>query len=201
MITQIVNLATNWTTGVNRLTVGALSILWLDFLGLAPSPIPDSISVENIEVRLGALAGALVFLLASLLLGSLIVPLGRIGFGNPAISEARKVQRFKRIGETQNPLLMELCREAHNRADIVMGVMGLIFFIVLTALVAILTGTHSGSVPLFEDAHQPSLTSIQISAVTLFAFVMGRWMKRTVCETLERLDDLFATEKQMSDNP
>lgn len=190
MIAQITNFASGWTSGLNRLAIGALALIWLGYIGLAPSFVQNLDFVSNSEVRIGAIAGLLMFILVGLLLGAMIIPLGRNGIGSEVLSEKSRMSRIKLVGSSQNPLLIEACRDAHERADVVTGVMGLLFFCTIAFFLKIIEAALEGNIE-FLTASESTDSNVHVLPWLVGAIAFSWWMRRTVCESLNEIDALF----------
>jgi hypothetical protein len=197
---QVTTLSTNWTSSLNRFAIGLLALYFVGQSGLMPVFSTESFQVDLERINVASLAWLLSILVGSQFLGMMIVPLGRPMIFNKGLRESARIKRSKIIGESGNVLLIELCRDAHAKAEVASGVMGLLAFALLLGLTSWITSLVVGND--IELLVEHSGSNNELSIVWGFAgIVTGWWLKHSVNETLVELDRVCGPHTELDEHP
>ena len=145
----------NWSSLLTRVGFGTLALIVGAWLFDLP-PLLSSELMTTSEFTLGFVVLAILWFLASMLLGAIVVMLGAFG-GASQFSELSRTRRAHRVGQTGNTLLAELLRDANLKYDIAAGFFGLMYFAAVLAFTEWIT--RSGGGPNADAAQTLSVQS------------------------------------------
>ncbi len=197
----LIEVTKSWSSNFNRFAVGSLAIFYFHSIGFLPIPPLDKAVLGSTPVDLSFFIGLIAFTVSSSLLGMLIVPLGRPAFESETFSEKSRLRRAMRVGSSQNAMLIEMCRDAHAKAELAMGVMGLIIFCVTITLVWMgyswFFGELSETISFGVDR-----SNLDTLPAAFLGIATSWWMKHAVGNTLREIDaitDYVSSEAKTHD--
>ncbi|MEZ5732012.1 MAG: hypothetical protein R3D97_06775 [Paracoccaceae bacterium] len=161
MFQSTIEASKNWSSLLTRVGFGTLALIAGAWLFRLPSPLDTSLMTAS-EFTLGFVAQAVVWLLASMLLGAVVVMLGAFG-GDRQFSDVSRTRRAHRVGQTGNTLLAELLRDANLKYEIAAGFFGLLMFASVLGLAEWITRSN-------EIAHDNGIDAIQLPFWKLAVF-------------------------------
>jgi hypothetical protein len=189
MFASAIEVSRAWGSGLNRLGWGFISVLMLSWsVGIAA---PDVlISESSYPTGASTLIGALVLVLASALLGSMTITLGRITETSP-YTITKRTLLAERIGRLNNVLLMQLFGEASLRYEMVMGVRGTLIFAGLSFLNRLFTDSTAPDIDFSLQAPSAPV----ISGIVL-AIIFETLLRRTSTEGFDALEKAIAVAER-----
>ena len=168
---------------LTRLGVGALSLYIV-----AQSPLlPSSFNLFDAErmINFGDLPLAILWTLLSLVSGAIVIMLGTLGTSKRATEKAR-VLRAYRVGQTGNPLLQNLLKDAHQKLEIAFGCMGLLYVLLLTGGLSLFV---LESIAMAEyEARLDTTEPITVAVAGGIAGLSGVLLQRSVISSIEAID-------------
>jgi hypothetical protein len=184
MLSSALEVSKAWSTGLNRLGWGCTSALML-FWGLGNSVIPIFDREKGTDISEHTLVAVLLLLLASAVVGSMVISLGSLA-ERSKMTLSRRLLLAERIGRLNNSLLAHHYGDATLRYEMAAGVKGTL----MIGAFAVFNRWLSGSFPAGNGSLDsgPSF-SWPIMAGILFAFFFDWLLNRSSSEAFEALEE------------
>ncbi len=191
---MLIDIGRNWTPGFHRFAMGAMVIYFFHASNIIPfhAVFPENPSETGLSTS--SVVTLIAFVSGSSIIGLLVAPLGTLSAFNPAFKEERKIARAIAVGQTQNPILIEYCRDAEAKADLAKGLVGLVTFLVISIIAIVAFSWISGETNDLEPA-QESFSWLPILG-GFGAFLFGKWLRYSAVRSLLALDRALGIDSE-----
>ena len=188
MLHSTIEASKNWSSLLTRVGFGTLALIVGAWLFDLP-PLLSSELMTTSEFTLGFVVLAILWFLASMLLGAIVVMLGAFG-GASQFSELSRTRRAHRVGQTGNTLLAELLRDANLKYDIAAGFFGLMYFAAVLAFTVWIT--RSGGGPNADAAQTLSVQSWNVVVFGGLGGLTSLWIRRSATSSIVAIDQVLS---------
>lgn len=183
--------ATNsWSNSVTRLGFGGVGLFvahLFEVVNLPGDPLSISLDGGN-----NSLIGFVVFLLASLILGAVILAIGDT-VSPRDFSPRMRMERALRVGKTNNALFAQAYQNEMQKLDMAIGFVGLMIFFVFLFAINLLPPTSVFLSPSRLGFSKPGDFSwISLIVILLAGYGFGYALKHSAFSGLRAIDDVLA---------
>lgn len=190
---MLFEISRNWGTSFQRFSIGALAIFALDMIGLIQIGSIHSLSISSSDIAISSLVGIIAFFTAASVLGMLVSPLGNLIVSKKVFSEDRRMNRAFVVGQSQNPLLIEACRDAEAKAEIAKSVMGLVTFVFLVSIFWFFWGDQTNGTAPKRPEGTPS--DLRMGILGAMGAGFGMWLEHVASKSLLAIENVMNTEQ------
>ncbi len=174
----------NWTSTLTRLAFGVLAVSELTMAGWFPNVFDQSASAPDYSDWRNA-PSFVIWVLASIILGSIIVHVGSIA--NPkAFGSYSRAYRCYRVGKLGNQPFASLVNDEHAKLELAAGMIGIFF---LTAFLCLFSSPYLDSYLALRNMF--SFTPIGAKGVAFIAILyclVTFLIRRSAVNGLEAID-------------
>lgn len=187
---QVFDFARNWSSLLTRLGIGLIFLWFLQATGIlnANFELGNTTSVET----LGKLALGLI---VSLVIGGVAVDIGQLAFRSEFnITDLALIA--KKVGETNNPLLIERLRDAFNKMELAAGLAGLVVSCLVIVAIASAVPSANNNLEIPSLPENSFVNSVSSWALTVFSFVCGLILRKSAIIHLEAIVSVISPPEE-----